>query len=95
MSKLLVRLILITGLVGMALTIVGAVNYEPCQPTISSERNDWWVLPNTVGTYDLIVYSHHAVVFDLTEQDAKALRTARLVGLSRQNDGQFRLCSFR
>ncbi|CAG0962570.1 hypothetical protein ANRL3_00978 [Anaerolineae bacterium] len=95
MSKLLVRFILVAGLVGMALTIVGAVNYEPCQPTISSEHDDWWVLPNTVGTYDLIVYSHHAVVFDLTEHDAIALQNARMVGLARQNDGRFRLCNFR
>jgi hypothetical protein len=95
MSKLLPRLVLIIGLFGLALTLTGAINYQPCQPSISSERDDWWVLANTVGTYDLIVYSQHAVVFDLTERDANALQDARVVGLARQNDGHFRLCSFR
>ncbi|MBI5301235.1 MAG: hypothetical protein HY868_03790 [Chloroflexi bacterium] len=93
--KKLTLLFVLVGLMGLTLLTIGAIANEPCQTTITSERPDWWVLANTYDTFDLIVYSERAVVFDLTGQQANALKNAHQVGLSKETGGRFRLCSFR
>lgn len=86
---------LLIGLMAIALLTIGASMDRPCQTSVSANRPDWWVLSNNYGTFDLIVYPEHAVVFDLTAQQATNLKNASQVGLSQQANGSFQLCSFR
>jgi len=90
-----ILILVLVGLAGLVLLISGAVVSNPCQPTVVVERPDWWVLANSVGTFDLIAYPFQGVVFDLNAQQATALKNARQVGLAPKGDGAFQLCSFR
>ena len=83
------------GLIVIALLTTGASSEQPCQPSMVADRPDWWVLANTYGTFDLIVYPAHAVVFDLSVQQANTLNQADQVGVTQQANGMFMLCSFR
>lgn len=93
--KALGILTLLAGVLVIGLLTIGATTYQPCQSTISADRPDWWVLSNTSGTFDLIVYTERAVVFDLNAQQANSLKNASQVGLRQQANGTFQLCSFR
>lgn len=93
--KSLRLLVVLVGLLGITLFISGAVIGEPCQPSVSVARPDWWVLANTYGSFDLIAYPIQGVVFGLNEQQANTLKNARQVGLAPNGDGSYRLCSFR
>lgn len=88
-------LAVLIGLVVLMLLTVGATTYQPCQVTITADRPDWWILSNGYGTYDLIVYPEHIIVFDLNAQQANNLKNANQIGLSQKNDGTLQLCSFR
>lgn len=83
------------GLIVIALLAIGASSEQPCQSSIVANRPDWWVLTNNYGTFDLIVYPAHVVVFDLSIQQAHTLNKVNQVGVTYQADGTFMLCRFR
>jgi uncharacterized membrane protein YkvI len=94
------RILVLASLLVIAFTTLAfsGASIQPldtCTPIIQSDGTDWWVLQNRYGTYDLIVYSHQAVVFDLSNETTQALKQAQHVEVGRKLDGSYRLCSFK
>ncbi|MBI5652531.1 MAG: hypothetical protein HZC40_19095 [Chloroflexi bacterium] len=87
--------LLIIAFATLAFSGPGAQTMDACTPVIQSDGDDWWVLQNRYGRYDLIVYSHQAVVFGLSSEMRQALKQAKHVELGRKVDGTYRLCGFK
>lgn len=94
-KKMFVFTLVVLGLLGVMFMLMGAMVYDPCIPTLTADKSDWWVLQNRFGTFDLIDYTHRVVVFDLTAQQGNALKKATHVELASDGNGGYRLCSFR
>lgn len=92
---LVIASLLIIAFATLAFSGAGVQTLDTCTPVIKSDGADWWVLQNRYGTFDLIVYSHQAVVFDLSSETGKALKQAKHVEVGRKIDGSYRLCSFK
>lgn len=66
-----------------------------CSADVTVEKPNWSVLANVYGTSDLVVYSLHMVVFNLTALQVDVLKTAHQVELSQSPDGAWQVCGSR